>query len=111
MITKFIILGCGNSTGVPKIDGYWGKCNPNNKKNYRTRCSAVIIKGKNIILIDTSPDIKSQLLKNKINNINSVIYTHEHADQEYSFHPVRRGDLAGHRLRHGAPDCSVRKNR
>jgi len=69
MKTELIILGCGNSMGTPRIDGYWGKCNKNNKKNIRTRCSAVIIKGTNSILIDTSPDLKMQLLNNKIKDI------------------------------------------
>ena len=66
MNTKLIILGCGSSVGVPRIDGYWGNCNKNNKKNIRTRCSALIVKGSNIVLIDTSPDVKYQLLDNKI---------------------------------------------
>ena len=63
---RFTILGCGSSMGVPRPDGNFGNCNPNNKKNIRTRCSAAIIKGSNTILIDTSPDIKNQFLKNKI---------------------------------------------
>ena len=46
MNTEVIILGSGNSTGIPRIDGYWGKCNKKNKKNNRTRCSAIILKGK-----------------------------------------------------------------
>ena len=49
MRKEFIILGCGNSTGNPKIDGTWGKCKKGNKKNFRTRCSAMIIKGKNFL--------------------------------------------------------------
>ena len=65
MKTRLIILGCGSSVGVPRIDGFWGSCNKNNKKNLRTRCSAIIIKGKNSILIDTSPDLRYQLLSNK----------------------------------------------
>ena len=81
MKTKLIILGSGTSTAIPRIDGYWGKCDKKNKKNKRTRCSAIIIKGKNSILIDTSPDIKDQFILNKIKNVSSVIYTHEHADQ------------------------------
>ena len=77
---KFVLLGCGSSMGVPRSDGFFGKCDPKNKKNYRTRCSA-IIKGKSEnILIDTSPDLRSQLLSNKIKNIDRVFYTHMHAD-------------------------------
>ena len=89
MKKKLIILGCGNSTGVPRIDNYWGKCDSKNKKNARTRCSALILKGSNSILIDTSPDIKNQLIANKIQNISSVIYTHEHADQTNGLFELR----------------------
>ena len=88
MRSKLIILGCGNSVGVPRIDGFWGNCKKN-KKNKRTRCSAIILKGNNSILIDTSPDIKTQLINNKIKNLSSVIYTHEHADQTNGLFELR----------------------
>ena len=81
MKAKLLILGCGSSLGVPRIDGFWGNCKKNDKKNMRTRCSVIITKGTNSILIDTSPDLRYQLLSNKIKNISSVILTHEHADQ------------------------------
>jgi len=86
---KFIILGSGNSHGVPMIDGSWGNCDKKNKKNNRTRCSAAIIKGSNTILIDTSPDIKKQLYDNKIFDISSVVYTHEHSDQTNGIFELR----------------------
>ena len=89
MRARLIILGSGNSMGVPRIDGSWGNCNKRNKKNIRTRCSAIILKGNNSILIDTSPDIKNQLITNKINNLSSVIYTHEHADQTSGLFELR----------------------
>ena len=89
MKSQLIILGCGSSVGVPRIDGYWGNCKTNNKKNIRTRCSAAIIKGSNSILIDTSPDIKTQILSNKIKNISSVLFTHEHADQTNGLFELR----------------------
>ena len=89
MKTKLIILGSGSSMGVPLIDGSWGNCNKRNKKNIRTRCAAIILKGKNSILIDTSPDIKNQLIANKIKNLSSVIYTHEHADQTNGLFELR----------------------
>ena len=89
MKPKLIILGCGSSLGVPRADGFWGYCKKNNKKNYRTRCSAIIIKGSNSILIDTSPDLRHQLLSNKIKNISSVIFTHEHADQTNGLFELR----------------------
>jgi len=89
MKTKLIILGSGNSMGVPRIDGSWGNCNKSNIKNIRTRCAAIILKGTNSILIDTSPDIKNQLISNKIRNLSSVIYTHEHADQTSGLFELR----------------------
>ena len=89
MKTKLIILGCGSSVGVPRIDGVWGNCNMKNKKNYRSRCSAAIIKGSNSILIDTSPDVRNQLISNNIKNVSSVIYTHEHADQTNGLFELR----------------------
>jgi len=89
MKSKLIILGCGSSIGVPRIDGFWGNCKKNNLKNKRTRCSVIIMKGSNSILIDTSPDLRHQLLSNKIKNISSVIYTHEHADQTNGLFELR----------------------
>ena len=81
MKTKITILGSGSSIGVPRIDGHWGNCDRNNKKNIRTRCSIMIKKGNNSILIDSSPDIKNQFLTNKISNLSYVLYTHPHDDQ------------------------------
>ncbi len=89
MRSQLIILGCGSSVGVPRLDGYWGNCKKNNSKNLRTRCSAIIKKGSNSILIDTSPDLRSQLLVNKIKNVSSVIFTHEHADQTNGLFELR----------------------
>ena len=89
MKSKLIILGCGSSIGVPRIDGFWGNCNKNNKKNNRSRCSAIITKGSNSILIDTSPDLRRQLLTNKIKKVSSVIFTHEHADQTNGLFELR----------------------
>ena len=89
MKAKLLILGCGSSTGVPTIDDVWGNCKKSNKKNIRTRSSAIIFKGKNSVLIDTSADLKYQLLSNKIKNISSVILTHEHADQTNGLFELR----------------------
>ena len=89
MKIKFIILGCGSSLGVPRADGSWGNCNSNEKKNYRTRCSALIkVKDKNI-LIDTSPDLRYQLIRSKITDIDHVIYSHKHADQVHGINDLR----------------------
>ncbi len=86
---KFIILGCGSSMGVPRPDGFFGNCDPNNKKNYRTRCSALIKTSEENILIDTSPDLRQQLLRHKIKKINKVLYSHMHGDQTHGINDLR----------------------
>ena len=86
---QFIILGCGSSMGVPRADGFFGKCDPKNKKNYRTRCSALIKTTHENILIDTSPDLRKQLLDNKITKIDRVLYSHMHADQTHGINDLR----------------------
>ena len=89
MSVKFTLLGCGSSMGIPRIDGSFGNCDPKNKKNLRSRCSALISTKNNNIIIDTSPDVRSQLIKNKINNIECVFYTHHHADQTHGINELR----------------------
>ncbi len=86
---KFIILGCGSSMGVPRPDGYFGNCNPNNKKNYRSRCSALIKTKNENVLIDTSPDMRQQLINNNVKNIDKVFYSHMHADQTHGINDLR----------------------
>ena len=84
-VIKTTILGCGSSGGVPRINGDWGDCNPKNSKNIRTRCSLLVEKitnnKKTTVLIDTSPDMRQQLLKANVGNLDAVLYTHDHADQ------------------------------
>ena len=89
MSIKFIILGSGSSMGVPRADGYSGKCNLNNKRNFRSRCSALIQFDNENFLIDTSPDLRQQLLDNKIKSISKVFYTHPHADQTHGINDLR----------------------
>ena len=88
MSNKFTILGCGSSLGSPWITNYTGKLKKN-VKNIRTRCCAHIKFSDLSILIDTSPDIKDQFLKNKINSLDAIIYTHEHADQTSGIFEMR----------------------
>ena len=91
MKKRFTVLGCGSSLGSPWINLYWGNSKKNNKKNFRTRCCAHIQYKSLSILIDTSPDIKQQLINNKIKDIDAIIYTHEHADQTagiFEFRPI-----------------------
>ena len=89
MNIKFRLLGTGSSMGVPRPDGFFGNCDPKNKKNYRTRCSALISFGESNILIDTSPDLRQQLLDAKIKTINGVLYSHFHADQTHGINDLR----------------------
>ena len=86
---KFIILGCGSSMGVPRPDGFFGNCDPKNKKNYRLRCSALLKTDSEVILFDTSPDLRQQLIKNKIKKIDKVLYSHMHADQTHGINDLR----------------------
>ena len=86
---KFIILGCGSSMGVPRPDGFFGNCDPKNKKNYRTRCSALLQTKTENILIDTSPDLRQQLLRHNIKKIDRVFYSHMHADQTHGINDLR----------------------
>ena len=86
---KFTILGCGSSLGVPRCDGYFGKCNPKNKKNYRSRCSALIKTKDETVLIDTSPDLRQQLINNNVKRIDKVFYSHMHADQTHGINDLR----------------------
>ena len=86
---KFIILGCGSSMGVPRPDGFFGNCDPKIKKNYRTRCSALLKTSNQNILIDTSPDLRQQLLRHKIKKIDKVLFSHMHGDQTHGINDLR----------------------
>ena len=86
---KFIILGCGSSMGAPRPDGFFGNCDPKNKKNYRTRCSALIKTSNENILIDTSQDLRQQLLRQKIKKIDKVLFSHMHGDQTHGINDLR----------------------
>ena len=88
------VLGCGSSGGVPRIDGDWGKCDPNEPKNLRSRCSLLVQKFNDLgdvttVLIDTSPDLRNQLLKTNVKQIDAVLYTHDHADQSGGIDDLR----------------------
>jgi phosphoribosyl 1,2-cyclic phosphate phosphodiesterase len=90
---RFTILGCGSSGGVPRLGGHWGNCDPNNSKNHRKRCSLLIQRFENegvtSVLIDTTPDMRQQLLDAKIGKLDAVIYTHEHADHLHGLDDLR----------------------
>src|SRR5210317_864681 len=90
---RFHILGCGSSGGVPRIGGHWGDCDPWNPKNRRRRCSLLVErtgeKGSTRVLIDTSPDLRVQLLDAGIAVPEAVVYTHDHADQGHGIDALR----------------------
>ena len=88
MKNKFTILGCGSSLGSPWITNYKGKLKKNSK-NLRTRCCAHFYYKGLSFLIDTSPDIKYQFLKNKIKSLDAIMYTHDHSDQTSGIFEMR----------------------
>ena len=75
--------------GVPRPDGFFGNCDPKNKKNYRLRCSALLKTDREVILFDTSPDLRQQLINNNIKKIDKVFYSHMHADQTHGINDLR----------------------
>lgn len=91
---RFTILGCGSSGGVPRIGGIWGECRPENPKNRRTRCSMLIERiareGTTRVLIDTSPDMREQLLRAGVGALDAVVYTHSHADHVHGLDDLRQ---------------------
>ena len=90
---RFTILGCGSSGGVPRLGGNWGACDPENSKNQRRRCSMLIERetadGVTRILVDTSPDMRMQLLDAGIGRLDAVVYTHPHADHVHGLDDLR----------------------
>ncbi len=87
------ILGCGSSGGVPRLGGVWGACDPDNPKNTRRRCSLLVERdgpdGTTSVLIDTSPDMRSQLLSSGTGRLDGVVYTHSHADHTNGLDDLR----------------------
>jgi phosphoribosyl 1,2-cyclic phosphate phosphodiesterase len=102
MTTTLTILGCGSSGGVPRIGGDWGLCDPANPKNRRRRCSIMLEKaGTSVttrVLIDTSPDLREQMLSANVGEIDGVWFTHEHADHTHGIDELRGFYLRQRRL-------------
>lgn len=90
---RFTILGCGSSGGVPRLGGIWGACDPNNPKNRRNRCSLLVervgAQGVTQVLIDTTPDMRFQLLDANVGRLDGVVYTHSHADHTHGIDDLR----------------------
>jgi len=94
------VLGCGSSGGVPRANGDWGVCDPAEPKNTRTRCSLLVEywqgqatpppkSQRTIVLIDTSPDLRAQLIAAETHRLDAVLYTHDHADQTHGIDDLR----------------------
>lgn len=95
---RVTILGCGSSGGVPRLGGAdgagdWGACDPSEPKNRRTRCSLLVerpgAEGATRVLVDTSPDLRAQLLAARCPSVDAVLYTHDHADQTHGLDDLR----------------------
>ena len=94
MSLRFTILGCGSSMGVPRVALGWGDCDPNNPKNRRRRCSLLVERTAasgqiTRLLIDASPDLREQLLDARIEELDAVLLTHEHADHTHGIDDLR----------------------
>lgn len=85
---KVTVLGCGASWGVPPIGGGWGACDPANPKNGRRRCSVLVEDG-GVVLVDTSPDLRAQLIDAGIRRLDAVLFTHAHADHLHGIDDLR----------------------
>jgi len=90
---RVTILGCGSSGGVPRLGGIWGDCDPKNPKNRRRRCSILVERvtdaGTTRALIDTSPDLRGQLLDAGVGQLDGVVFTHSHADHVHGLDDLR----------------------
>lgn len=86
---KVTILGCGGSTGVPLIGNFWGDCDPANPRNRRRRASILVEQDDTTILVDTSPDLREQLLDARVTRLDAVLYTHGHADHLHGIDDLR----------------------
>jgi len=93
MSLTFTILGCGSSMGVPRVALGWGSCDPNNPKNRRRRCALLVEKtgpqGITRVLVDCTPDLREQLLDAKVDRLDGVLITHEHADHTHGIDDLR----------------------
>ena len=87
------ILGCGSSGGVPRVGSGWGACNPEDPRNRRRRCSILVERvsetGRTTLLVDTSPDLREQLLDAEVKRLDAVLYTHAHADHTHGIDDLR----------------------
>jgi phosphoribosyl 1,2-cyclic phosphate phosphodiesterase len=93
---RVTVLGCGTSGGVPRIDNFWGACDPLEPRNRRRRSSILVQSGTTSLIVDTSPDMREQCLDAGLGRLDAVLYTHDHAD-----HVNGIDDLRGFTVRQG----------
>lgn len=86
---RVTVLGCGSSAGTPSIEAGWGACNPANPKNRRLRPSILVEADGKAVLVDTSPDLRQQLLNADIHHLDAVLYTHAHSDHLHGIDDLR----------------------
>jgi len=86
---KVRVLGCGTSTGVPKIGNNWGQCDPAEPRNYRLRSSILAESGSVRVLVDCGPDLRQQLLAAEVGRVDAVIATHDHGDHVHGIDELR----------------------
>ena len=86
---KVRILGCGTSTGVPKIGNNWGQCDPNEPRNARMRSSILVESAGQRVLVDCGPDLRQQLLAANVGQVDAVIVTHDHGDHVHGIDDLR----------------------
>ena len=91
---KVTILGCGGASGVPAISAGWGRCDPTNPRNRRRRPSILVEQGATCLLVDTSPDLREQLLDAEVKRLDAVLYTHDHADHLHGIDDLREVNRA-----------------
>ncbi len=89
MELRAIILGSGGSTGVPGVGLGWGACDPANSRNRRTRPSIIVENDDTRLLVDTSPDLREQLLRHDIDRLDGILMTHAHADHLHGIDDIR----------------------
>ena len=114
MSFSLTILGCGSSGGVPRVGQGWGACDPADRRNHRRRCSVLLRQagpgGVTQVLIDTSPDLREQLLGAGVDHLNAILLTHSHADHTHGIDDVRPLVIAGRKrieLHMDAPTSQV----
>lgn len=86
---RVTILGCGGSSGVPVVGNNWGDCDPAEPKNRRLRPSVLVEQGRVSVLVDTTPDLRQQLLAADVQRLDAVLWTHQHADHSHGIDELR----------------------